>query len=117
MAINVKCACGKRTAVADTLAGRMIRCPGCGQDVYIGASGPAAGKGGAKTQKAGPAFELSRGQIILLTVIGIVLVVGGAFYFGPVRVWQQWSEMQPKAASDVGDLIQDALVQHMKEEA
>jgi hypothetical protein len=116
MAINVQCACGKRTAVGDALAGRSIRCPGCGDEIFVVASAPAAGKGGGPKQRAGPAIELSRGQIIGLWVIGILVVVGGAFYLGPVRVWQQWSAMQPKASRDVGDLIVDALKQHMKDE-
>lgn len=116
MAINVRCACGRRTAVGDALAGRTIRCPACGDEIFVVASAPAPGKGGAAKQKAGPAIELSRGQVISLWAIGILLVVGGAFYLGPVRVWQQWGAMQPKASQDVGDLIVDALKQHMKDE-
>jgi hypothetical protein len=45
-----------------------------------------------------------------------VLVLGGGFYFGPVRVWQQWGALEPKASQDVRDLIVDSLNQHTKEE-
>jgi len=36
--------------------------------------------------RAGPAIELSRGQILGLWVIGILFVIGGGFYFGPVAL-------------------------------
>lgn len=116
MAISVQCGCGKRTSVSDALAGKSIRCPACGDGVFVAASAPAPGRAGGKRQQAGPAIELSRGQVILLWVIGGLLVVGGAFYAGPVRVWQQWNALEPKASQDVRDLVIDALTQRMKEE-
>lgn len=123
MAISVQCGCGKRTAVSDALAGKAIRCPACGDSVVAVASAPgpgrAGGKGqpqGAKGRAAGPGFELSGGQKAALWVIGILLVLGGGFYVGPVRVWQQWNALEPKASRDVRDLIVDSLNQHMKDE-
>ena len=35
MAISVQCACGKRTSVVDALAGKTIRCPACGNSVFV----------------------------------------------------------------------------------
>jgi DNA-directed RNA polymerase subunit RPC12/RpoP len=71
MAISVQCACGKRTAVSDALAGKAIRCPACGDAVVVMAAAPAPGRAGAKgqqpgarRQQAGPAIELSSGQKI-----------------------------------------------------
>ena len=102
--------------VSDALAGRMIRCPGCGNSVAAGASGPLGAKAGGKARQAGPAFELSRGQIIAICVVGALLLIGGAFYFGPVRVWGQWAELQPKATANIQDLVIDSLRDKMKQE-
>jgi hypothetical protein len=115
MAINVLCGCGKKTMVSDALAGKMMRCPGCGNEVPVAAGRPGA-KGGAKNQKSGPAFQLSGGQMILIVVVGAVLLIGGGFYFGPMRVSSEWSAMQPKATQDVQDLVIDSLREHMKQE-
>jgi hypothetical protein len=116
MAITVQCSCGKRTAVSDALAGKSIRCPACGEGVFVAASAPAPGRAGAKGKQAGPGFELSGGQKVALWVIGILLVLGGGFYAGPVRVWQQWSALEPKASQNIQDLVIDSLNQHMKDE-
>lgn len=116
MAIKVQCACGKRTVVSDALAGRMMRCPGCGNEVLAAASVPGGGRGGGKNPKAGPAFELSGGQKIAIGAVGALIAIGCAFYFGPMRVSNQWSDLQPKATQDVQDLVIDSLRQHMKEE-
>jgi len=116
MAISVQCACGKRAAVSDALAGKAIRCPACGDAVVVPSAAPAPGRASVKRQQAGPALELSSGQKVGLWVIGILLVLGGGFYFGPVRVWQQWGALEPKASQDVRDLVIDSLNQHMKDE-
>ena len=116
MAISVQCSCGKRTAVSDALAGKSIRCPACGEGVFVAGSAPAPGRAGGKRKQAGPGFELSGGQKVALWVIAILLVLGGGFYVGPVRVWQQWSALEPKATQDIQNLVIDSLNQHMKEE-
>ena len=116
MAITVQCACGKRTMVSDALAGKQMRCPGCGNGVAVVASGPAGGKGGGKTRQAGPAFELSGGQKIAIGVVGALILIGCVFFFGPMRVSSQWSALQTKASQDVQDLVIDSLREHMKQE-
>ena len=120
MAITVQCGCGKRTAVSDALAGKSIRCPACGEGVFVAASAPGSAGGksgaGARGKQAGPGFELSGGQKVALWVIGGLLLIGGVFYVGPVRVWQQWGAMEPKASEDVRDLVIYSLNEHMKEE-
>lgn len=117
--MNVQCTCGKRTMVSDALAGRMIRCPGCGNEVLVGAAAPGKGKGkaaGGNARQASPAVSISRGQVILVCVIAALLVIGGVFYFGPMRVSSQWAAMEPKATQDVQDLVIDSLREKMKEE-
>ena len=118
MAISVQCSCGKRAAVSDALAGKAMRCPACGSTVVVPGPGKAGAKGGApaRGKQAGPAIELSGGQKALIWVVGILLVLGGGFYFGPVRVWQNWNAMEPKASDDVRDLVIDSLKQHTKDE-
>ena len=39
--IECKCKCGKRLKVRDELAGKRVRCPGCGQPVAVPANGDA----------------------------------------------------------------------------
>ncbi|HEY2584333.1 MAG TPA: hypothetical protein VGI81_01060 [Tepidisphaeraceae bacterium] len=102
--------------MSDALAGRMMRCPGCGDEVPVAAAGPAGGRGGAKTRQGGPAFEISGGQRIAIGVGAVLLVIGGLFFFGPMRVWNQWATLQPKASQNVQDLIIDSLREKMKQE-
>jgi hypothetical protein len=106
--------------VSDVLAGKMMRCPGCGNEIPVSPSAPGKGKGkgkaGGNPRQGGPAFEISGGQKILIGVIVTLLVLGGVFYFGPVRVWNQWSDLQPKASANVQDLVIDSLREKMKEE-
>lgn len=116
MAITVRCDCGKKTVVSDALAGKRMRCPGCGNEVAVVPAGQRGAKGGGQVKKAGPAFELSGGQKIGIAVVGGLIVIGCIFYFGPMRVSNQWSAMQVKATQDVQDLVIDSLRQHMKEE-
>jgi hypothetical protein len=116
MAINVQCTWGKRTGVSDALAGKLMRCPACGNEIAVAAPAPAGARTGGKARQAGPAFTLSRGQIIAMFAIGALLLIGGLFYFGPMRVSSQWSALQPKATQDVQDLVIDSLRQHVKEE-
>lgn len=123
MAITIQCVCGKRTVVSDALAGKVVRCPACGDAVVVTGSAvistgsaPAAGKARGKTQQRSPAIDLSRGQIVGLFLIGGLLLLGGIFYFGPMRVWREWGALEPKASGTVQDLIVFSLKQHMKEE-
>jgi len=130
MAITIQCACGRRTAVADALAGKTIRCPKCGQTVAVAAAAAApAGarparsaapprgalqpRAGAAPRAAAPAVHVSSGLIIKLSIV--VVVVGFILwaYFGPVRVWNQWETIGPKAQSDVTDVVSFALQAYM----
>lgn len=116
MAITVQCGCGKRTGVSDALAGRVVRCPACGEELVVAGPAPGAGKAGVKTKRAGRAVDVSQGQKVALWAIGVLLVIGGVFYFGPVRVWHQWGAMEPKASGAVQDLVIESLKEHMKQE-
>lgn len=54
MPITIKCTCGKALRVKDELAGKAVKCPGCGQPVRV-PGGPAAGS--AATKPARPAAK------------------------------------------------------------
>lgn len=113
MAINVQCACGRRSAVADALGGKSIRCPQCGQPVPVPAAGAGAAVGLRQARDRTPAVHIDKGLIIKLTVVAVVVGFILWAYFGPVRVWNQWEAIGPKAQADVSDVVSFALQAYM----
>lgn len=58
MPIAVKCSCGKALSAPDHLAGKRVKCPGCGNPLGIpGASAPAAKPAAAAPKPAAPAAK------------------------------------------------------------
>lgn len=116
MAINVQCSCGKRMGVSDALAGRTIKCPACGDPLEVG-SAPAApvGKTRAKKSSDSPAIYVSKGKIIALVSLAIALILGLMFYYGPVRVWNQWEGLGDKAGDDVSNVISFGLQAYLSQ--
>lgn len=56
MPIPIKCQCGKALKVKDELAGKAVKCPGCGKAIRVGAAGAAAApKPAAKPAPVTPA--------------------------------------------------------------
>lgn len=120
MAIVVQCGCGKRMGLADATAGKTVKCPACGNSIVVPASSAAAApaKGGkrvAKEKSAGPAVYISLGKIVAAVSLLIVVVLGIMFYFGPVRVWNQWEAIGPQANGDVKDVITFALQAYLSQ--
>jgi hypothetical protein len=136
MAITVQCPCGRRTTVGDPLAGKSIRCPQCGQSVAVGAAAAPVGKTpsrasapprGAAAQPRGPTPLQMRRQAavpvvhiesgllikggIAAALVGLILLA----YFGPVRVWNQWEQIGPKAQNDISDVVSFALQAYMSQ--
>jgi hypothetical protein len=105
MAITVQCGCGKRTSVADALAGRNVRCSACGNGIAVPMAAASTGKAAAKKQSSGPKFYISTGKIVMASILVILMVCGLLFYFGPMSVWHQWEQMGTKASDDVNDII------------
>src|SRR5690242_20267807 len=33
--MNVRCGCGKRMGVSDAMAGKSVRCPDCGEKIFV----------------------------------------------------------------------------------
>src|SRR5437763_5006524 len=121
MPISVICDCGKKTTVGDPLAGKTIRCPGCGGELYIPASsspaGAAPGKPGktAKKASAGPAIHISSGTVTLLSVGGVIALGILLFVFGPMHVWREWQAKEPAAKDEVTDVIDFAIKAYLSE--
>ena len=53
MPILVKCTCGKAVNVRDDLAGKAVKCPGCGNPIKVVAAAP-TGQASAKATQAAP---------------------------------------------------------------
>jgi hypothetical protein len=111
MPIPVQCECGKRTTVGDPLAGKTIRCPSCGSDLYVpkGAPTTASVVNARKTAAAGSAFQITGGASILLAVGGVVGVLLLIIFLGPVRVRHEWNAMGDKPETTVQNVVEFAL--------
>lgn len=112
MPITVQCACGKRTGVSDALAGKTVRCPKCGDPVFVAAS-PQAGKAAGKD--ATPGFYMSQGQIIGLCVVAGLVIIGLLTYLGPVRVSRQWDAKEEQALGTVMHLVSYSLKAYLSQ--
>jgi hypothetical protein len=113
--INVQCSCGNRTQVSDALAGRTIRCRACGQPVAVKALKPGAGKAPVKQQGRAGTVVISQGQVTALVVLAVLGTIGATFYFGPVRTWQRWNQMEPTASNQVQDVVLYGLQAYLSE--
>jgi hypothetical protein len=134
MPITVRCTCGKKTSVGDALAGAMIRCSACGEDVFVTAApaqaaAPAARTRAAATQIPGrpkskplpaatavPTLSINPaliiGAIVLVVLIGVVL----ALYLGPWTVGTKWAAMSKQANGDVTDVVDYAIKAYESEQ-
>jgi len=115
MAISVLCSCGKRLGLSDALAGRTIKCPACGEPLLVTGSTQSAAKAPTKKQSASPAIYISTGKIVALVSVAMVVGLGMMFYFGPMRVWNQWENIGGQARSDVSDVIAFGLQAYLSQ--
>lgn len=111
MPIPVVCECGKRTTVGDPLAGKTIRCPACGSEVYVPKGAPTTAQitNARKTAAAGSAIQMSGGSAILIglvVTVGIVLLV---LFLGPIRVHHEWNALGSKPQDTVQNVVDFAL--------
>jgi hypothetical protein len=108
MAIIAQCECGRKTQVADVLAGKTIKCPKCGKPVLVPATAGAPASA-LKVKKSSPAVYVSPGKILAAVTV-LILVTGAILFFvGPYRVWNQWEIIGPKAGTQVSDVVAFAL--------
>jgi hypothetical protein len=121
MAITAKCSCGKRTSVADSLAGRTITCSACGRDLLIAGApslGPSAAALKAQRQKAAAGSAVSINPMIVISAVVGVIVFGIvlALYLGPWRVGSNWAAMSKQANNDVTDVINYSIQAYESEQ-
>lgn len=111
MPIPVRCECGKRTTVGDPLAGKTIRCPACGSELYVptGAATTAQITQARKTAAAGSAIQMSGGSAILISVVAVVGIVLLLLFLGPVRVRHEWTALGSKPEDTVQNVVDFAL--------
>jgi hypothetical protein len=93
MSIAISCDCGKAVRVNDSLAGKRVKCPGCGKVLAVSASSSNASKerdAKAANRSAKPASgrpQASSRKVVLLAATGIVTLVllgaGVYFFAGP----------------------------------
>lgn len=121
MAIVVQCECGKRMGLSDALAGKTAKCPACGRAISVPGSGGASRAGGGKAAARGkpaasPKIYISTGKIIAAGSLLLVVVLGAMFYFGPVRVWNQWEDVGPKVQQQIADVIEFAMKAYLSQQ-
>jgi hypothetical protein len=117
MKIYIRCQCGRSGNVAASMAGKTIKCPSCGADVFV-LPGPAAGAAKADpklNKKATPVVYMSAGKVIGLSVliIGIISII--LFVKGPVAVWHQWDAIGGNAEDQVKDVIAFGLQAYLSQ--
>ena len=82
MPISVQCpACGKEMSVRDELAGRLGKCPDCGQPVRIPVPGAAPPPVAAAAPPAGDVSDKSQGVAFLLSFF-LGMLGADRFYLG-----------------------------------
>ena len=59
MPIQISCQCGKTLKVKDELAGKAVKCPGCGKPIRVGQSKPSAPQKQKQAQAQAPAAAVA----------------------------------------------------------
>jgi hypothetical protein len=110
MAIVAQCECGKKTQVADVLAGKTIKCTRCGKPMVVpAASGPTPASVAKAKKQSSPAVYVSAGKILAAISALAIAILATLFFVGPYRVWHQWDAIGPKAGDQVSDVVGFAL--------
>jgi hypothetical protein len=112
--VKITCDCGKSMMVSDALAGKSVRCPGCGESIFVAPPAQAAPTTGKKTS-GGSGFYMSSGMILGISAAVLVLVGGILFYVGPIRVGQQWETKQTDARYTVQNVITYGLKAYLSQ--
>jgi hypothetical protein len=122
MPMTVTCAsCGKRLTVRDELAGKKLKCPGCGNtfDAKPGGSSvkSAARNPGAKpgSKSTGPRVAVSWGFIAGIGGLVAIVICILLFVFGPVAAWKSWEKLGSKPGDDVHEVVTLALQGYLSE--
>ena len=102
---------------AKALAGKTIKCPACGDRLQVTAAPPSRRpRTPVKKDSASPAIYISKGKIIAVAFARRGVMLGLIFYFGPVRVWNQWEDIGGKAGDDVSNVITFGLQAYLSQQ-
>ena len=108
--------CSKSLKVKDELAGKMLKCPGCGSTFKAGSAKPASAsttkiqpKPGEKHKKEKAGVAINWGPIILIGFVAMIALAVVLFLVGPMRVKRHWDANQEKIHGEVKDVIDYAL--------
>lgn len=114
MPITVTCSCGKKLTVGDGLAGKTLNCPKCGNGVFVSAA-PQASSARPKKDVT-PKVTVSPGTILFVSIGAILTICALTFYFGPMKVWNQWEALGSKAQDDVHSVVTFGLQAYLSEQ-
>ena len=124
--MNVSCTkCSKVLKVKDEWAGKMLKCPQCGNTFRADpsgraapvAAGPAKGAAGkgrpapaprAKVEKGG-GVAINWGKLVMFGLLSLIPIAILLFIMGPMRVKKQWEAQQEKVHNDVIDVVEFAM--------
>ncbi len=123
MPISVTCQCGKSLRVKDDWVGKQAKCPGCGETFVVPASGgpvkPVVNVPGAQMwssrarpqtkEGVGTKLSLSPMTIVWLIVVIAIPLIIFLVRIGPVRAQREWKGIEPRAQSDITDVITKAI--------
>ena len=114
MPVSLVCQCGKRISVSDALVGKNVRCPQCGQSVYVDPAKRSAPKAAAR--KPAETLHISPGLISVLVLF--VLGAGATIVWrtGPGHVWNQWEANGAAWDGEVTDVVSYALQAYLSEQ-
>lgn len=62
-----------------------------------------------------PKFYVSKGKIVGVSILALLLLIGLYFYYGPMRVSRQWEALSPGATNQVSDVVTFALQAYLSE--
>ena len=75
MPISIACKCGQKFAAKDSLAGKTVKCPKCGQPLKIPKSGPDSAE--AAVKESAPGLNSSNPLHDLLDEVGVTASATG----------------------------------------
>ena len=117
MPITVQCSCGKRMGVSDSAGGQNHQMPRLRRSPPGHRRRTVAGRQNAcqKADRKPRDLRLQRKDHcpgVALNRSGLGLM----FYFGPVRVWNQWEDIGPKASDDISNVITFGLQAYLSQQ-
>jgi hypothetical protein len=106
MSFSVTCKCGKSLNIKDEYVGKRIKCPTCG--ATFTATKPTS-TAPSKKDRLAAGIHLSPAAMVFIALLILIPGTLAIWKYGPGRVRDQWEKLEPKAKSDVTDVVDRAL--------